>query len=274
VITRFAPTPSGYLHIGNAANALLVAWLAAACDGTVVLRIDDMDAPRARPEYVDDIFSVLDWLGIVDLAGPRSADEFTAVHSSRHRMDAYRRAVEELQGSRLEVYACACSRSSLTGPASGGCPGHCRSRGLEYVHGQTALRVHVPLGTTVDVDGFGVDLAASMGDFVVWRRDDLPAYQLASLVDDEALGITHIVRGRDLLPSTAAQRFLAGGLGASGFQHATVVHHELVTDPGGGKLSKSQAGSGVPLNRSAATRRLVHETARSLGSTVGISPPA
>jgi glutamyl-tRNA synthetase len=84
-----------------------------------------------------------------------------------------------------------------------------------------------------------VDLGAEMGDFIVWRRDDLPAYQVVSVVEDRDLGVTHIVRGLDLVPSSAAQIYLAAWFDATNVSGATFVHHELVTDESGAKLSKS-----------------------------------
>jgi glutamyl-tRNA synthetase len=104
--------------------------------------------------------------------------------------------------------------------------------------------VVVEPGTVVAVGTERVSLDTEMGDFIVWRRDDLPAYHLVSVIDDRELGVTHIVRGRDLLPSSAAQMHLAPWLGAEGVRRATYVHHELVTDASGAKLSKSTLAHG------------------------------
>ena len=126
MITRFAPTPSGYLHLGNAVNAQLVAWLALSADGEIRLRIDDMDAPRSRGEYVEDIFNTLAWLEIDWKGGPTDSEDFLQRHSMRGRTEHYRAELEQARGRGLEVYACTCSRSQLRGPPVGGCPGGCR----------------------------------------------------------------------------------------------------------------------------------------------------
>lgn len=262
MITRFAPTPSGYLHIGNAVNAQLVAWLAAAHDGTVALRIDDMDAARCRPEYVEDVFEVLGWLGIDWQLGPRDPNDLDANHSLQRRTEYYRAELWAAAGRGLELYACRCSRSQLGGPPTGGCPGGCRQASLEYVAGETALRAHVP-----------VHVCPEIGDAVLWRRDDLPAYHLASVVEDRDLGVTHVVRGDDLRASTAIQLFLAPYLDAVGLTRAHVLHHALLTDADGAKLSKSTLGAG-PMRRTRALRRAIADAAAEAGARVGISPPA
>jgi len=258
MITRFAPTPSGFLHLGNAVNAELVARLAAQESGSIVLRIDDIDAARARREYADDIVGVLDWLGI--------GVSVTCTQSDR--LDRYRDALVAARGPGF--YACSCSRRELDGTATGGCPGGCRTAGLRLSPGETALRVVVPGGTTVEVDGLHVHVDAALGDFVVWRRDDLPAYQLASVVDDVDLGITHIVRGIDLLESTAAQVFLADALGLPRFAATAFLHHDLVAGPDGTKLSKSQVERGRPLPRTDEMRRVISDMADTLGVPLGI----
>lgn len=259
MLTRFAPTPSGYLHLGNAVNAVLVGRLAAQEAGTVLLRIDDIDAARSRPEYLDDIHGLLRWLGIQVSGSVLQSD----------RLDRYREVLDS--ANTLNAYGCRCSRRDLAGPATGGCPGGCRTAGLPLTPGMTALRVAVPDGATVEIDGHAVRLDLVMGDFVVWRRDDLPAYQLASVVDDVDLGMTHIVRGVDLLESTAAQVFLAQALGLSDFARTTVLHHGLVTGPDGSKISKSQVERGQPLPRSEEVRRAVVAMADELGAPLGIT---
>lgn len=273
MLTRFAPTPSGYLHRGNAVNALLVSWLAQQEGGRVALRIDDVDAQRLRPEYVTDIFDVLDWLGIEWQVGPRDPRDLPTSWTQARRLERYRGVVSAARAAGAPLYVCRCSRSMLTGPPSGGCPGGCRHRDHRLVPGESALRLHVPLGTVRAIDGSDVDVPATIGDVVVWRRDDLPAYHLASVVDDEDLGITHIVRGADLRESTAVQQLLADALGLGGFGAATVLHHGLLTGPEGAKLSKSQVGHSTLLVRDEATLAAVREAAQRLGEPIGISPP-
>lgn len=238
-LTRYAPTPSGYLHAGNIRNLELTAEVAAGVGADIALRIDDADAARYRRQYVEDIFCVLVERELPWTIGPRDVDDFEAHWSQRGRTEYYRAELARLRNS-LATYACACSRTIQVGPATGGCMGSCRSRGIASTPGETALRVVVPVGTMIAVDDVTVDLAVEMGDFVVWRRDDLPAYQLVSVVEDRDLGTTHIVRGQDLRDSSAAQIFLAPALGAANVVDATYVHHELITDGDGRKLSKSQ----------------------------------
>lgn len=271
MITRFAPTPSGFLHEGNAANALLVSWLAAQVGAHVALRIDDLDAARLRTAYVDDIFETLAWLGVSWAIGPQRPAELAQGRTTHERIAHYRSALSTASEHGLEVYACRCSRRELTGPATGGCPGGCRDLGFAHEPGTTTLRAHIPLGTAVEVEGHTIDVAATAGDVVLWRRDDLPAYHLASIVDDRDLGVTHIVRGADLLESTALQCYLAPHLDAPGVADAVYVHHALVTGPDGSKLSKSQVERGAPLPRTAAERDRIHGIAADLGAPVGIS---
>lgn len=238
-MTRIAPTPSGFLHAGNHRNFVITADLARDQGATLALRIDDADAPRYRREYVIDIFDTLQELAISWDVGPRDADDFEANWSQQHRTEYYR---DELAGAiahGLPTYACACSRARQAGPAHGGCVGGCRTRHLPLEVGTTTLRVIVETGTLVTVGDTQVDVARMMGDFVIWRRDDLPAYQLVSLVEDRDLGVTHIVRGVDLLASSAAQIYLAPWLGAGNVAEATYTHHGLVMDASGKKLSKS-----------------------------------
>ena len=272
MITRFAPTPSGYLHEGNAANALLVSWLAARGDGRVALRIDDLDAARLRPAYVDDIFETLDWLEVSWQIGPRQPAEL-AQRATPDRLAPYRAALSAAPDAGLAVYACRCTRRMASGPATGGCPGGCRPLALAHEPGVTTLRAHIPLGTVIEVDGQSIDVAAAAGDVVLWRRDDLPAYHLASIVDDHDLGVTHIVRGADLLVSTALQRFLAPFLDAPGVAQAVYIHHALVAGPDGAKLSKSQVDRGAPLPRTAAERDRIRRIAADLGAPAGITEP-
>ena len=235
-LTRYAPTPSGFLHAGKIANLERTAKVAREVGATVALRIDDADAARYRRTYVDDIFRVLEERHLTWSVGPRDTDDFEAHFSQRAKTEYYR---AELLASGLDTYACGCSRAVQREIPTGGCQGACRDAGLSFVPGETALRVLVPVGTAIDVAGTTVPLDEVMGDFVVWRRDDLPAYQLVSVIEDRDLGTTHIVRGTDLLASSAAQVFLAGAVGADNVVSADYIHHELVVDDEGRKLSKS-----------------------------------
>ena len=236
MLTRYAPTPSGYLHAGNITNFELTAEIARQAGASIALRIDDSDAARYRRAYVDDIFRVLAERNLPWDTGPRDTDDFEMNYAQRAKTEYYRAS---LMAADLDTYACRCTRSTQRTLPTGGCVARCREAALPWTPGQTSLRVRVPLGTVVDVAGTPVALDEAMGDFIVWRRDDLPAYQLVSVVEDRDLGTTHIVRGADLLTSSAAQIFLAQAMGADNVATATYVHHELIVDDEGRKLSKS-----------------------------------
>lgn len=231
MLTRIAPTPSGYLHLGNAVNFVLT-WLAARQrGGRVLLRIDDLDADRKRPEYVADVFETLDWLGLDYDLGPTGPDDFETNWSQRHRQNRYEATLAELVG-RGAVYACGLSRKQLA--AYGGAyPAAGREQNLSLDTPDAAWRFRI--------DESGQD--GPVRDVVVRRRDGLPAYQIASLTDDVDFGVTHLVRGQDLIESTYLQRRLAEQLNWSTFLDAQVWHHPLLTQ-NGQKLAKS-AGSGA-----------------------------
>lgn len=265
--TRLAPTPSGYLHAGNAVNFLLVRWLADDLGARVALRIDDLDADRSRPAYVDDIFAVLDWLGIAWDEGPSCAADLSARFSLELRRDAHRAAAQQL----LEIgqaYPCACSRRDGGGQR---CVAGCRAAVLPWRTGQTALRLHVPAGTTAFVDGHAIDLPADVGDPILWRRDGHASYHLANVVEDQRLQVTHVVRGADLRESSALHVHLAHLLEARAVAEATYLHHPLIADATGAKLSKSQLRAG-PMDRTRAQKEEILGRAQELAPTIGVSP--
>jgi len=267
-ITRIAPTPSGFLHQGNAVNFALISVLASRWGAEVALRIDDMDSTRARPEFVDDIFATLDWLGISWSRGPQDRAEFERDSSMAGRTAYYRSQLDLLRAAGLQVFACSCSRADLA--ASGGlrCAGSCVSADLELETDRTALRLRIPDGVVVQMSGTDIDLSAVHGDVVLWRRDGLPAYHFVTVIEDRDLGVTDIVRGSDLLESSALHAWLAPYLGASNVAEANYVHHGLIADDDGHKLSKSRLEAG-PLARTATERAQVLEIAEQLASDVG-----
>ena len=246
--TRIAPTPSGFLHLGNAFNFLLAEEVALQHGGMLRLRIDDLDALRVRPEYLADVFETLHWLGICWQAGPRDAGDHLLRYSQQQRVPRYEALIARLAQSGL-VFACACSRREVLAQSHDGqYPGTCIVKGLPLDTPGASLRIRTPEGsaTAAFLDALAgpqrVDLFAHNRHFVIRRADGLPAYHVASLYDDLDARITHIVRGQDLLLSTAAQLYLARALGAEAFLATAFYHHPLLADDGGAKLSKS-AGS-------------------------------
>lgn len=243
MITRFAPTPSGFLHLGNAAHLRLLAMLADECGWTVALRIDDIDPMRTRPEYIADILDLVEWLEVPIAGEPRWQSRYA---------DDYRAAMESLRDR--GAYVCACSRTEWADWSGPGCPQGCRD--LPLREGMSMLRM--PLSGSDDI--------------VIWRREGIPAYHLASIVDDSAMGITHVVRGEDLQESTRLQRRLAEHLPGNAFGTIHVIHHGLITGDSGEKLSKSAGVQGTPLTRTAQTRELIEQTALSLRQSLTTLP--
>ncbi|NML65623.1 hypothetical protein HHL22_10435 [Hymenobacter sp. RP-2-7] len=242
-VGRLAPTPSGYLHLGNAVNFVLTWLLVRQKGGQLHLRIDDLDRARLRRPYVENIFRVIDWLQLDYDHGPAGPDDFLRHYSQLLHLPTYNAALRRL-AQRPGLLA-ASHRSRTSGPGAAAAPVALDTPGV-------AWRAQVPLGTIVTwTDGWQgapqVPLGAAMPDFVVRKKDAVAAYQLASVVDDLRLGTTLIVRGLDLLPSTAAQLWLAAQLPEmQNFRAARVrfFHHDLLTDAAGHKLSKStQAGA-------------------------------
>ncbi|MFB9329801.1 tRNA glutamyl-Q(34) synthetase GluQRS [Paenibacillus aurantiacus] len=238
---RFAPTPSGLMHIGNARTALL-AWLHVRSeDGQFVLRMEDIDTPRCKPELAEQALADLRWLGLDWDEGPNVGGPF-APYVQSERIPMYEEALHRLeQDGRL--YPCYCSRAELMAIASAphglgsegpAYPGTCRSltREEQARRAETkmpSLRFRVP-----DEAMSFVDLTAgeqrfppgSGGDFVVRRADGIISYQLAVVADDAAMGITDVLRGYDLLDSTPRQLMLyeALGLPAPRFAHVPLLN--------------------------------------------------
>jgi glutamyl-tRNA synthetase len=249
IITRIAPTPSGYLHQGNAFNFLLNWLLARSQRGKVLLRIDDLDAPRAKPEFINDVFETLDWLGIDYDIGPIGPDDLAAAWSQSHRLPLYHELLDNLK-EHGHLFACECSRKDLA-DSSGVYPGTCLHKNIALDTPDVAWRINVEADAVIYFTdcwqgAMQYALGQEMGSFVVRRRDGIPAYQIASLADDVHFGVSAMARGMDLLPSTAGQLYLAQLLGIDSFTQTQFYHHPLIMDNTGQKLSKS-AGS-VSLN--------------------------
>lgn len=262
---RLAPTPSGYLHLGNAVNFALTAALARCHRAELFLRLDDLDAARVRPAYREDIRETLAWLL------PEYRGALASPTQQSTRVDRYAAVLAGLRDSGL-VFACACSRRQLAAArAIGGVdvndyPGTCRRRGL-------------------GLDAPGVAWRMRAGGLVVRQKDGRASYQLASLVDDTDLRVTHLVRGRDLASSTERQRGLAralAGLPRGGapadwpdfarFAAVRAWHHGLLPGPDGRKLSKSAGASSVRAAREAgASRAGVFAKAGELAGVTGVT---
>lgn len=222
---RMAPTPSGYLHIGNAFNFLLN-WAAARSAGAkVLLRIDDLDTDRKRDEYVEDIFESIQWLRLDFDEAPIFQSEQTG---------RYDDMLARLRETGL-LFACQKSRRELA-EHGGPYPSEFRAQGLSLDDPDVSWRIQTP-------EGF------PLPDFVVRRRDGIPAYQLASLADDLHFGTTHLIRGKDLEDSTRAQMFLAEVLGETRFLQVKCLHHPLFLGDNGQKLSKSAGASALKAMR-------------------------
>ncbi|MCI4649041.1 glutamate--tRNA ligase family protein [Phaeodactylibacter sp.] len=247
--TRLAPTPSGLLHPGNGLSFIMTWAIARAGNGHIVLRIDDLDKARTRKPYVEDVFRTLEWLGLDYDEGPVGVDHFFSHWSQHTRLDHYEAFLQQLR-DREQLFACICSRKQIRSlSVDGSYPGTCLARKLDFGTPKTAWRIRPPAsGQSVEVhqwrEGQQAVSLQEIDAFVVRQKNGFPAYQLASLVDDEHFRINFVVRGADLWASTLSQLYLAGLLGAGRFQNATFWHHELVKGTDGEKLSKSKgAGS-------------------------------
>ncbi len=268
LVTRLAPTPSGYLHQGNVVNFVLTWWLARTHGGRLLLRIDDFDLPRLRPAYLEDIFRTLAWLGIDIDDGPSGPADFHATWSMSLRISQFRAARDRLMSNGTAgAFVCACSRRQLS--PDGRCTAGCADRGLSLSAGGSALRLRVTPDPVAGTPGH----PPPPGDHVLWRRDDLPSYHLGSVVADESLGVSAVVRGVDLQPASALQRHLATVLPAPGFADADLRHHDLLLGPDGTKLSKSAGAQAHPMDRTQRVRGQALSAALSLGEAIGIHPP-
>jgi glutamyl-Q tRNA(Asp) synthetase len=236
---RFAPSPTGPLHLGSLVAAL-ASWLhARAAAGSWLVRIEDIDPPRAVQGAAEAQLATLQAFGL-------AADGPVLWQGSRSA--AYREALARLQRAG-RAYSCLCSRSALA--ALGGVhPAVCRVAGDAAPERAAAIRVRVGqqrVGFTDAVQGwYEQDLASEVGDFVAWRSDGWPAYQLAVVVDDAAQGITDVVRGADLLDSTPRQILLQQLLGLPTPRY---LHVPVLVDAHGHKLGKSQGATALDERR-------------------------
>ncbi|HEV2325332.1 MAG TPA: tRNA glutamyl-Q(34) synthetase GluQRS [Terracidiphilus sp.] len=269
---RLAPSPTGYLHVGHARTFRAASERARVAGGTLVMRMEDLDPDRSRAAYADAALEDLCWLGLRWQEGPDVGGPFAPYEQSRRRavyLDLWRKLLE-----RGCIYPCRCSRKDLASAAAAPhegmesasrhgaapespddepvYPGTCR-RFLETIPETLCSaglnldspdginwRFRVPDGEAIEFEDLNLGSQSfiaghDFGDFVVWRRDGVPSYQLACVADDAAMAITEVVRGADLLKSTARQILLYRALG---WKPPAWFHCELVLDEAGRRLAK------------------------------------
>ena len=261
VVVRFAPSPNGLLHLGHAYAALAAYDYARERGGKLLLRIEDIDLGRSRPEFVDAILADLRWLGI-DWDGE-------VIFQSR-RLDSYAKAAEQLKEKGV-LYPCFCTRSSLQtvqqdkrlkeGPDGPLYPGICRDIEKDEATTRASSEPHCwrldiakallltgKLNWYDELHGKQVADPAALGDVVIIPKDNPVSYHLAVTLDDARDGITHVVRGQDLFASTHIHRLLQALLMLPVPRY---VHHPVLVDETGGKLSKSRDSASLTLLREA-----------------------
>jgi glutamyl-tRNA synthetase len=272
IVGRLAPSPTGGLHVGHA-RTFLIAWLAARSrGGRIILRIEDIDTSRVRPGATETAIADLEWLGLDWDDGP---------YVQSQRIAAYGDALERLKRKEL-VYPCVCTRADIERAASAPhaedegptYPGTCarRSASEAEILGDRpfAWRFRVSEGCVAWNDLFrgpmSLDPARIGGDFLVARSPFVPSYQLAVVVDDAAMGITQVIRGADLIPSTPRQILLDRALGGAGREYG---HVPLVIGPDGRRLAKRDGSIKLATlrDRGVDPRRLIGWIARSSGWT-------
>lgn len=274
---RLAPSPTGLLHLGHARTFLVAWWRARLGGGRLLMRLEDLDGPRAKPEMAAAALEDLRWLGL-DWDG-----EDYVQSSGLAEIEA---AAARLEMSGL-AYACVCSRGDVRaaqsapqqGEAEPRYPGTCRDKYASVAAAQAetgkaaGLRLRVPDGNVVVKDELSgehvFDVQAEVGDFLIAKRDHAPAYQLAVVVDDARQGVTEVVRGEDLLASSARQRLLQQALGLPAVRY---VHVPLVLDEEGRRLAKRHDDLSLRELREGGTdpRAIVAWAARSCG--IGCPP--
>ncbi len=261
---RIAPSPTGYLHLGHARTFWIAQERARRHDGLLVLRNEDLDSARSKPEFVSAMLEDLRWIGLDWQEGPDCGGPY-APYNQSERTASYRAVFDRLRVMGA-VYPCTCSRQDVQraaqAPHAGEdepvYPGTCRPgrEGSARDHsGKINWRFSVPDGEVVQFhDGYHGQqqfiAGKDFGDFVVWRHDEIPSYQLAVVVDDSAMQITEVVRGADLLRSTARQLLLYRALG---LRPPAFWHCPLVTDAAGNRLAKRHNGLALRNLRAAGT---------------------
>lgn len=244
VVTRFAPSPNGMLHIGHAWSAIVAHDLAKERGGNFLLRIEDIDVSRSLPAVIDDFRRDLEWLGL----------EWNEVPTQSSRLDQYK-CVKDLLLEQGFLYPCSCSRQQIIdsaidhGPEGPIYPGICKGRHLE-ITSETSLRLDSEkamcrVGSVFWQDEFAGQMLADLsqfGDVVIFRKQDEASYHLAVTHDDAQDCVTLVTRGQDLLPYTHIHRVLQSLLE---LPVPRWYHHDLVIDKSGRKLSKSRSSEPI-----------------------------
>ncbi|KCV83633.1 glutamyl-Q tRNA synthetase [Actibacterium atlanticum] len=264
MITRFAPSPTGPLHLGHAYSALLAHDTARAAGGQFFLRIEDIDSTRSRPEWETQIYEDLQWLGITWDADPMRQSD---------RIPAYQEALQTLWDQGL-IYPCSCSRRDIAAAASAPhegepvygpdgliYPGTCRAEPTGEMPMGQALRLNMAKATerlsapfsftqtgTGTITTSAQDLIEGVGDIVLSRRDFPGSYHLSVVLDDAAQGITHVIRGEDLFEATQIHVVLQQLLG---LETPVYTHHRLIRDDAGKRLAKRDDARAIATYRQA-----------------------
>ena len=271
---RFAPSPTGRIHLGTARTALIAWWRARAAGGTFVMRIEDLNAPRVRPHAAEDLLMDLRWLGLdwdegPDVGGP------LAPYVQSERLAHYETVLRQLKADRA-IYPCTCSRREIAGiasaphgPSGAVYPGTCRD-GPTHADRKAAWRFRLDEPPSF-VDGLAGPSAAGLGagDFIIARADGVVAYQLAVVTDDAAMGMTEVVRGDDLFESTPRQLALFHALGAAPPRY---VHVPLMLGPDGQRLAKRHGATSLAELRDGG--RTPEAVVGILAHSLGVTPTA
>ncbi|WP_425038943.1 tRNA glutamyl-Q(34) synthetase GluQRS [Primorskyibacter sp. S187A] len=279
MITRFAPSPTGPLHLGHAYSALLAHDMARAAGGRFLLRIDDLDASRSRPHWETQIYDDLAWLGLTWDNPPICQSQ---------RFAHYTSMIVQLHGQTAAVYPCSCKRRDIQAAASAPqegvaqfgpdgpiYPGTCRARAMQSRQPTDALRLNLDKLNGINPTTFkelgplhagshSVSLAAMrtlVGDPVLARANMAASYNLAIVFDDAMDGVTHVIRGADLFEATHVQVFLQSLLG---YETPLYLHHDLIRDEAGKRLAKRDDA------RAIATYRAEGKTPQDIRAMVGL----
>jgi glutamyl-tRNA synthetase len=229
---------------------LITAALARKNIAKILLRIDDIDQERVKKRYVEDIFSTLHFLGIPWDEGPRNYQEYKSIYSQVHRIPRYQAALDHLKNNN-DLFACNCSRRKISRLSTDGSyPGICKNGKIPFDNKEACWRLKTDIDAGViynDISGREVKshIPPLLKDFVVRRKNHMPAYQLTSIVDDIQDNIDLIVRGNDLKDSTIAQVYLAEKLPQFPTVSILFHHHFLMTDSKNRKMSKSEGSTSI-----------------------------